>query len=187
MGHRYGICWKTLTATTSSRLYPLVSPRRDWRQVFFSISSKKRNSKTFLTIMPNSPLEQFAIIPLIQLNIGNSSFESHLSRIRSISVGTVSIDHLFHSVSRNLDYDIPIPSRDLPRRIRSKRVSLSLSMRHSENRNPFDEISCFGFRDPFDDLCCVEGISKRKWVFDRLLKARGSNGTRESLQKPRLY
>ncbi|THU42793.1 hypothetical protein C4D60_Mb00t00020 [Musa balbisiana] len=34
-----------------------------------------------------------------------------------------------------------------------------------------------GLRDPFDDLFCVEGISKRKRFFDRLLKARGSNGT----------
>lgn len=35
-------------------------------------------------------------------------------------------------------------------------------------------------RDPFDDLCCVEGISI--WS-DRLRKARGSNRTGESIQK----
>jgi len=37
-----------------------------------------------------------------------------------------------------------------------------------------------GLRDPFDDLCCVEGISI--WS-DRLRKARGSNGTGESIHK----
>lgn len=53
---------------------------------------------------------------------------------------------------------------------------------HSSNRNPFSErswLSCFalvGLRDPFDDLCCVEGI----WS-DRLRKARGSNGIGESI------
>lgn len=59
---------------------------------------------------------------------------------------------------------------------------------HSSNRNPFSErswLSCFGgLRDPFDDLCCVEGISI--W-FDRLRKARGSNGTGESIQKRQFF
>lgn len=39
-------------------------------------------------------------------------------------------------------------------------------------------------RDPFDDLCCVEGISI--WS-DRLRKARGSNGTGESIQKRQFF
>jgi len=41
-----------------------------------------------------------------------------------------------------------------------------------------------GLRDPFDDLCCVEGISI--WS-DRLRKARGSNGTGESIQKRQFF
>ena len=35
-----------------------------------------------------------------------------------------------------------------------------------------------GLRDPFNDLCCVEGISISS---DRLRKARGRNGTGESI------
>jgi len=41
-----------------------------------------------------------------------------------------------------------------------------------------------GLRDPFDDLCCVEGISI--WS-DRLRKARGSNRTGESIQKRQCF
>ena len=41
-----------------------------------------------------------------------------------------------------------------------------------------------GHWDPFNDLCCVEGISI--WS-DRLRKACGSNGTRESIQKRQLF
>ena len=41
-----------------------------------------------------------------------------------------------------------------------------------------------GLRDPFDDLCCVEGISIES---DRLRKARGSNGTGESIQKTQFF
>lgn len=41
-----------------------------------------------------------------------------------------------------------------------------------------------GLRDPFDDLCCVEGISIQS---DRLRKARGSNGTGESIQKRQFF
>nr|AFK46433.1 unknown [Lotus japonicus] len=59
---------------------------------------------------------------------------------------------------------------------------------HPSNRNPFSErsrLSCFGGSSrSFDDLCCVEGISIRS---DRLRKARGSNGTGESIQKRQFY
>ena len=41
-----------------------------------------------------------------------------------------------------------------------------------------------GLRDLFDDLCCVEGISI--WS-DRLCKARGNNGTGESIQKRQFF
>ncbi len=41
-----------------------------------------------------------------------------------------------------------------------------------------------GLRDPFDDLCCVEGISI--WS-DRLRKARGSNRTGKSIQKRQCF
>ena len=41
-----------------------------------------------------------------------------------------------------------------------------------------------GLRDPFDDLCCVEGISIES---DRLRKARDSNGTGESIQKRQFF
>lgn len=41
-----------------------------------------------------------------------------------------------------------------------------------------------GLRDPFDDLCYVEGISIES---DRLRKARGSNGTGESIQKTQFF
>ena len=58
---------------------------------------------------------------------------------------------------------------------------------HSSNRNAFSErswLSWWVVRDPFDDLCCVEGISI--WS-DRLRKARGSNGTGESIQKRQFF
>lgn len=81
----------------------------------------------------------------------------------------------------NRDYSIPIPSRYLPRKIPNWipnwRVSVSLSMRLCTLRIGIHFLKDPGFRalaglrDPFDDLCCVEGISI--WS-DRLRKARGS-------------
>ena len=41
-----------------------------------------------------------------------------------------------------------------------------------------------GLRDPFDDLCCAEGKSI---CSNRLRKARGSNGTEESIHKRQLF
>jgi hypothetical protein len=41
-----------------------------------------------------------------------------------------------------------------------------------------------GLRDPFDNLCCVEGISIRS---DRLRKARGSKRTGEGIQKREFF
>lgn len=95
----------------------------------------------------------------------------------------------------NRYYYIPIPSRYLPRKIPNWipnwRVSVSLSMRlctlrigiHFSERS---RLSCLGesSRPFFDDLRCVEGIST--WS-DRLRKARGSNGTGESIQKRQFY
>lgn len=90
----------------------------------------------------------------------------------------------------NRYYSIPIPSRYLPRKIPNWipnwRVSVSLSMRLCTLRMGILFLKDPGFRalvglrDPFDDLCCVEGISI--WS-DRLCKARGSNGTGESIHK----
>ena len=94
----------------------------------------------------------------------------------------------------NRYYSIPIPSRYLPRKIPNWipnwRVSVSLSMRLCTLRIGIHFLKDPGFRalvglrDPFDDLCCVEGISI--WS-DRLRKARGSNGTGESIQKRQLF
>ena len=105
-------------------------------------------------------------------------------------IGTVfeSIENLFFCMNRY--YSIPIPSRYLPRKISNWipnwRVSVSLSMRLCTLRMGILFLKDPGFRalvglrDPFDDLCCVEGISI--WS-DRLCKARGSNGTGESIHK----
>ena len=94
----------------------------------------------------------------------------------------------------NRYYFIPIPSRYLPRKIPNRipnwRVSVSLSMQLCTLRIGIHFLKDPGFRalvglrDPFDDLCCVEGISI--WS-DRLRKARGSNGTGESIQKRQFY
>ena len=94
----------------------------------------------------------------------------------------------------NRYYYIPIPSRYLPRKIPNWipnwRVSVSLSMRLCTLRIGIHFLKDPGFRalvglrDPFDDLCCVEGISI--WS-DRLRKARGSNGTGESIQKRQFF
>jgi len=94
----------------------------------------------------------------------------------------------------NRYYSIPIPSRQLPRKIpnwtQNWRVSVSLSMRLCTLRIGILFLKDPGFRalvglrDPFDDLCCVEGISI--WS-DRLRKARGSNGTGESIQKRQFF
>ena len=94
----------------------------------------------------------------------------------------------------NRYYSIPIPSRYLPRKIPNWipnwRVSVSLSMRLCTLRIGIHFLKDPGFRalvglrDPFDDLCCVEGISI--WS-DRLRKARGSNGTGESIQKRQFF
>lgn len=88
---------------------------------------------------------------------------------------------LFHSNS------FPIPQK-IPNWIQNWRVSVSLSMRlctlrmgiHFLKDPGFRAFALVGLRDPFDDLCCVEGISI--WS-DRLRKARGSNGTGESIHK----
>ena len=94
----------------------------------------------------------------------------------------------------NRYYYIPIPSRYLPRKkpnwIQNWRVSVSLSMRlctlrigiHFRKDPGFRAL--VGLRDPFDDLCCVEGISI--WS-DRLRKARGSKRTGESIQKRQFF
>lgn len=88
---------------------------------------------------------------------------------------------------------IPIPSRYLPRKIPNWiipnwRVSVSLSMRLCTLRIGIRFLKDPGFRalvglrDPFDDLCCVEGI----WS-DRLRKARDSKRTGESIQKRQFF
>ena len=106
--------------------------------------------------------------------------------------GTVfeSIENLFFCICMNRYYYIPIPSRYLPRKIpnwiQNWRVSVSLSMRLCTLRigihflkDP-DFRALVGLRDPFDDLCCVEGISI--WS-DRLHKTRGSNRTGKVYRK----
>jgi hypothetical protein len=102
--------------------------------------------------------------------------------------------YLFFYICMNQYYYIPIPSRYLPRKILNWipnwRVSVSVSMRLCTLRIGILFLKDPGFRalvglrDPFDDLCCVEGISI--WS-DRLRKARGSNGTGESIQKVLFY
>ena len=111
-------------------------------------------------------------------------------------IGTAfeSIENLFFCIYMNRYYSIPIPSRYLPRKIPNWipnwRVSVSLSMRLCTLRMGIHFLKDPGFRalvglrDPFDDLCCVEGISI--WS-DRLRKARGSNGTGESIQKRQFF
>ena len=94
----------------------------------------------------------------------------------------------------NRYYYIPIPSRYLPRKIpnciSNWRVSVSLSMRLCTLRIGIHFLKDPGFRalvglrDPFDDLCCVEGISI--WS-DRLRKAHGSKRTGESIQKRQFF
>lgn len=95
----------------------------------------------------------------------------------------------------NRYYYISIPFRYLPRKIPNWiipnwRVSVSLSMRLCTLRIGIHFLKDPGFRalvglrDPFDDLCCVEGISI--WS-DRLRKARGSNRTGESIQKRQFF
>ena len=100
-------------------------------------------------------------------------------------IGTTfeSIENIFFCICMNQYYYIPIPSWYLPRKIlkwiQNWRISVSLSMRlcilqigiHFLKDPNFRHL--VGLRDPFDDLCCVEGISI--WS-DRLRKARGSNG-----------
>jgi hypothetical protein len=60
----------------------------------------------------------------------------------------------------------PYPSRKLPNWIPNGRVSGSLSMRVCTLRIGIHFLKDSGFRalaglrDPFDDLCCVEGISR---------------------------
>ena len=105
-----------------------------------------------------------------------------------------SIENLFFSICMNRYYYIPIPSRHLPRKILNWipnwRVSVSLSMRLCTLRIGIHFLKDPGFRalvglrDPFNDLCCVERISI--WS-DRLRKARGSNGTGESIQKRQFF
>jgi len=110
-------------------------------------------------------------------------------------VGTAfeSIENLFFCMNRY--YYIPIPSRYLPRKIpnwiiTNWRVSVSLSMRLCTLRigihflKDSDFRALVGLRDPFDDLCCVEGISI--WS-DRLRKARGNKRTGESIQKRQFF
>lgn len=97
--------------------------------------------------------------------------------------------YLYESIM-NRYYYIPIPyrypSRKIPNWIPNWRVSVSLSMRLCTLRIGIHFLKDPGFRalvglrDPFDDLCCVEGISI--WS-DRLRKARSSNGTGESIHK----
>ena len=111
-------------------------------------------------------------------------------------IGTAfdSIENLFFYICMNRYYSIPIPSRHLPRKIPNWipnwRVSMSLSMRLCTLRIGIHFLKDPGFRalvglrDPFDDLCCVEGISI--WS-DQLRKARGSNGTGESIQKRQFF
>lgn len=121
----------------------------------------------------NKNKRSFSINPLVP----------HSSRIRK---------NLFFCMNRY--YSIPIPSRYLPRKIPNWipnwRVSVSLSMRLCTLRIGIHFLKDPGFRalvglrDPFDDLCCVEGISV--WS-DRLRKARGSNGTGESIQKRQFF
>lgn len=95
----------------------------------------------------------------------------------------------------NRYYYIPIPFRYLPRKIPNCiipnwRVSVSLSMRLCTLRIGIHFLKDPGFRalvglrDPFDDLCCVEGISI--WS-DRLRKAHGSKRTGESIQKRQFF
>ena len=108
-----------------------------------------------------------------------------------------SIENLFFCICINVSnryYYIPIPSRYLPRKIpnciSNWRVSVSLSMWLCTLRIGIHFLKDPGFRalvglwDPFNDLCCVEGISI--WS-DRLRKARGSNGTGESIQKRQFF
>jgi len=80
-----------------------------------------------------------------------------------------SIENPFFCICMNRYYYIPIPSRYLLRKISNWipnwRVSVSLSMRLCTLRIGIHFLKDPGFRalvslrDPFDDLCCVEGIS----------------------------
>jgi len=85
-------------------------------------------------------------------------------------IGTAfgSIENLFFCMNRY--YYIRIPSRYLPRKIlnwiQNWRVSVSLSMRLCTLqigidflKDPVAFMLWWVVRDPFDDLCCVEGIS----------------------------
>ncbi|KAK7817051.1 atp synthase subunit a [Quercus suber] len=57
-------------------------------------------SKVFLTITPNSPLEQFAILPLIPMNIGNLYFSfTNPSLFMLLSLNSVLL--LVHLVTKN--------------------------------------------------------------------------------------
>lgn len=114
----------------------------------------------------------------------------------SLPMGTAfeSTENLFFYICMNRYYYIPIPSRHLPRKIPNWipnwRVSVSLSMRLCTLRIGIHFLkdpsfrALVGLRDPFDDLCCVKRISI--WS-DRLRKARGSNGTGESIQKREFF
>ena len=111
-----------------------------------------------------------------------------------VSIAFESIENPFFCICMNRYYYIPIPSRYLPRKIPNWipnwRVSVSLSMRLCTLRIGIHFLKDPGFRalvglrDPFDDLCYIEGISI--WS-DRLRKARGSNGTGKSIQKRQFY
>ena len=100
----------------------------------------------------------------------------------------------FFYICMNRYYSIPIPSQYLPRKIPNWipnwQVSVSLSMQLCTLWIGIHFLKDLGIRalvglqDPFDDLCCVEGISI--WS-DRLRKACSCNGTRESIQKRQLF
>ena len=115
-------------------------------------------------------------------------FDFSLFRYRyPLGTAFASIENFFLCMNRY--YSIPISSRNFPRKIpnwiQNWRVSVSLSMRLCTleigiNFLILAFVLWWIVLDPFDDLCCVEGISI--WS-DRLRKARGSNGTGESIQK----
>ena len=164
--------------------------------------SSKKNKNSFSIEIPLPLIQKegsFLSFNFFILNPGSSTFFliSFFSWILDFISNFLLLSHrytlwihrepflLYESI---LFYYIPIPARYPPKKIpnwiQNWRVSVSLSMRLCTleigiNFLILAFVLWWIVLDPFDDLCCVEGISI--WS-DRLRKARGSNGTGESIK-----
>ena len=164
--------------------------------------SSKKNKNSFSIEIPLPLIQKegsFLSFNFFILNPGSSTFFliSFFSWILDFISNFLLLSHryilwihrepflLYESI---LFYYIPISSRYPPKKIpnwiQNWRVSVSLSMRLCTleigiNFLILAFVLWWIVLDPFDDLCCVEGISI--WS-DRLRKARGSNGTGESIK-----